>query len=184
MRVIFLRFIAITCLTLSLSANAMVSLDEFSISENNLSFHVTGTISSMASGFEHQLLFGLVDDGATDWITSFDSSSSSWIDGIANTVSTDTVYDLSGSYSDSLLTTGLTDWQVGDQVDITFNFAGVFDLSNFDINNFGMQAGYRGGSIVDSTYNLVGNVTAVPVPAAVWLFGSGLGLLGWFRRKA
>jgi hypothetical protein len=28
-----------------------------------------------------------------------------------------------------------------------------------------------------------GSVSAVPIPAAVWLFGSGLGLLGWMRRK-
>jgi len=28
------------------------------------------------------------------------------------------------------------------------------------------------------------NATLVPVPAAVWLFGSALGLLGWIRRKS
>ena len=39
-----------------------------------------------------------------------------------------------------------------------------------------------GGNIAD-----LSNVRAfsvVPIPAAVWLFGSGLGLLGWMRRKS
>jgi hypothetical protein len=30
---------------------------------------------------------------------------------------------------------------------------------------------------------LTATVAAVPIPAAVWLFGSGLGLLGWFRKR-
>ncbi len=34
-----------------------------------------------------------------------------------------------------------------------------------------------GGTIDDIT------LTAVPIPAAVWLFGSGLGLLGFLRRR-
>jgi len=34
------------------------------------------------------------------------------------------------------------------------------------------------------SYSLAGNVSAVPVPAAIWLFGTGLiGLAGIARRK-
>jgi hypothetical protein len=39
-----------------------------------------------------------------------------------------------------------------------------------------------GYSTSDAVTSLL--INTVPIPAAVWLFGSGLGLLGWFRRKA
>jgi len=37
------------------------------------------------------------------------------------------------------------------------------------------------GTLVTGTLNVTGHI--VPVPAAVWLFGSALGLLGWVRRR-
>ena len=38
-----------------------------------------------------------------------------------------------------------------------------------------------GGKFVSITPVLI---VAIPVPAAVWLFGSALGLLGWIRRQS
>lgn len=66
--------------------------------------------------------------------------------------------------------------------------AGAFDLWTV------VQAvGPGGGTLIISngvaltsagTNYLTFNVAPVPVPAAVWLFGSGLGLLGFLRRRA
>lgn len=51
----------------------------------------------------------------------------------------------------------------------------AIDFSNFASSNFG------GASSLDFDTTL--SITAVPIPAAVWLFASGLGLLGWLRRR-
>jgi hypothetical protein len=42
------------------------------------------------------------------------------------------------------------------------------------LGNFG-SPGFAGGTSID--------MPAVPVPAAVWMFGSALSILGWIRRK-
>jgi len=60
------------------------------------------------------------------------------------------------------------------------------DFTNGD--TFVLEAGsneYARNQTKTSRYIVSGSiVSAVPVPTAVWLFGSGLSLLGWMRRKA
>lgn len=66
----------------------------------------------------------------------------------------------------------------------------TFDGSNFTLDYhwdaITSNGGNHIGSLAVSVYDLhlVGTVSTVPVPAAVWLFGSGLiGLIGFAKRK-
>ncbi len=62
------------------------------------------------------------------------------------------------------------------------NAGGVvsFDTSGTSRETINVETAGPG---VFSRYIVSGTVSAVPIPAAVWLFGSGLGLLGWMRRR-
>jgi len=70
----------------------------------------------------------------------------------------------------------------GDDIELYFPYT----ISQYD----NMPATWDGTTLVFSNtvpppefhYDIT--FTAVPIPAAVWLFGSALGLLGWMRRKA
>jgi hypothetical protein len=59
-------------------------------------------------------------------------------------------------------------------------------VSSFDLNGWTQLVG---GTSVVTISGVAGvayeeiSITAVPIPAAVWLFGSALGGLGWFRRR-
>jgi hypothetical protein len=63
-------------------------------------------------------------------------------------------------------------------------FAATFDAETGLLALFkeGRNAATPAGS--DIGYNFTLNTTVVPVPAAVWLFASALGLMGFIRRRA
>lgn len=179
----FIKLMLLAVILSSQSANATVILNNFTITGTSLSFDVNGTVTTMGTNYQHQLMFGLVDDNA-DWISSFDAGSSSVTAGAANARAINRLYDLTGSWTDSLLTVGEY-WQIGDIIDLSFDFVGVFNVANFDMNNFGMSVGLNTQySIVPGDLNLVTAVNgsnSVPEPGILSLVG--LGLLGFRLSK-
>lgn len=71
--------------------------------------------------------------------------------------------------------TELFNWT--DMVMYNFNPSGIAGETAFILSN------RTGGATEGDGFSLT-FAYAVPVPAAAWLFGSALGLLGWMRRKA
>ena len=105
--------------------------------------------------------------------------------GLTGTYNTDG--SQSGCQSDCLTDTG----PFANLMPDDYWYGTLYPIVNDDENafahefNLGRDAGFQ--TYTDKYVMAVadGDVfsSVVPIPAAVWLFGSGLGLLGWFRRR-
>lgn len=78
---------------------------------------------------------------------------------------------------DVLDTSGSELWQTG-QLSVTLDSAWTGGFFQVGFNN--SVGNYESSGMNYDNASL----SIVPIPAAVWLFGSGLGLLGWIRRRA
>jgi len=67
-----------------------------------------------------------------------------------------------------------------ENISLSLNIDNAWDgqLLQFGFQN--TASNYEGSGVFYDNVNL----NVVPIPAAVWLFASGLGMLGWVRRKA
>jgi len=73
---------------------------------------------------------------------------------------------------------------------LVFDIGGIASLTAGDFNYLSFPDGGTGPFLAAAKVQSTGIdgdgsdwIAPVPVPAAVWLFASGLGLLGWLRRK-
>ena len=87
---------------------------------------------------------------------------------------------------DTSVPTGLSldEWTLAGTLTPAATFNDAATVVNLQIQNT-LQALTSGGyAFIAKKLTLTTTTTVVPVPAAVWLFGSAVGLLGWLRRRA
>lgn len=170
---------SLICMTLLTASQAQAALVDFTVDAQIHSAAVGNSFGLMSGDII--TASGQFDDsaialGVIDFTTSFNNMSISF----GNTTYTDEM-DVLGGASMYFTAAGVFDG---------IDYLSILENPGFEANGFVGGpfdvTGYDSTGYVDGTWQVdsYSAVSAVPVPAAIWLFGSGLiGLAGIGRRK-
>jgi hypothetical protein len=130
----------------------------------------------------------IFDDGAT-LTGQFDFNSETGVySNVSLSTSSGTILTDPWSYDQVPVGDGTEAWLGDTDIDIPnrrtllLQFSLALSSAGGSVDLIGSE-GFPGSLEVPRNLLAGASVSAVPVPAAVWLFGSGLGILGWIRRK-
>lgn len=182
-------------LTQSIITLALVLFVSFTAQAASVSFSPVSTTVANGATFSMDLVgtgfnSGDLDGGGINF--TYDASKVQVTDVIVNTAtwefySDDGIIDNgAGSVTEMQFNSSWS--QTGDLLFATVEFIAIgvgtsaLGLAEFSDNPFGAGGSAYPGLSFDQNGSIT--VNAVPVPGAVWLFGSALGLAGWLRRRA
>ena len=161
------------------TTNVMATPVTWTISQDALvQSDLTGAYGVVSGSFDY--------DADTEQYSNFNLSSGSFVNSIDQINMGSSSLNIEGGYNATSKTmSGVSDADGGTVIlflrwsEALTNAGGSvsLDTSSLRAHTDGYNADFLSGA------TLTGSASAVPVPAAVWLFGSGLGLLGWMRRR-
>jgi hypothetical protein len=99
----------------------------------------------------------------------------------------DVVFGVGDSMFIDLVGGSLSETDASGDITLTFNAGSLVAFDYIDVGgNFSsFLTAFDDNSLLFGDWDTNANLTVVPVPAAVWMFGSGLiALVGWARRRS
>lgn len=121
---------------------------------------------------------GMIPDGTYDWIEILGATTSDYCPPATDCVANPNEILVADGEEWTLAIFASDDtWFTGGDIPQNLPVSYTAFLIGFEFDEFGIETGVVIAPVDTLT------ITAVPVPAAFWLFGSALAGLGWMRRK-